>query len=66
MLRLPRLGDPSVVDMSVMVYDSRPNASLGESVVSGSGTMGTTTLNITYTTKPKIKNGGWILDVGHR
>ena len=70
MLRRPRLGDQSVVDMSVVVYADRvTQTALGETSYTANsfpvGTPPTNTLTLNYSglTKPKIRNGSWILDV---
>jgi type II secretory pathway pseudopilin PulG len=70
LLRRPRLGDDRVADMSVVVYAGRTTGSVhGENtyLATYAGTLGTAnslTLNYgTAATKPRIRNGSWILDV---
>ena len=66
LLRRPRLQDETTVDMSVVVYADRITQTVdGENAFSATGTLGTTTLTLTFTAgaKPSIRNGSWILDV---
>lgn len=65
MLRRPILGDESVVDMAVVVYADRTTAAVaGEQTYPATGSFGTNTLILKYNglTKPRIRNGSWILD----
>jgi prepilin-type N-terminal cleavage/methylation domain-containing protein len=68
MLRRPQLGDESVVEMSTVVYADRSTQSVaGETVyaTAAAPAYGTNSLTLSYTkaTKPRIRNGSWILDV---
>jgi hypothetical protein len=73
MLRRPKLGDEHVVDMTVVTYYNRPTQNLNEERVFANAIRTldannnpTTQLAIPYgaaATKPKIRKGGWILDV---
>jgi Prokaryotic N-terminal methylation motif len=66
LLRRPRLGDPRLVEMTVVVYNNRPPQNLNDEITwPAIGTIGQTTLTISYTAgnKPKIRKGNWLLDV---
>jgi hypothetical protein len=73
LLRRPRHSTPSVVELSVVLYDKRPIQSPSSELTYAPGatpgsvpvTIGATEVILTYTSaadKPPIKKGGWILD----
>lgn len=65
LLRRPRAADPSVVDVSVVVYNARPaQAPLPEHVFPKvTFNVGSTQLDVPYSgAKPDIKKGSWVLD----
>jgi hypothetical protein len=73
MLRRPRFIDPSIVDLSVVVYEKRPiQAASNEFVYQppaisaappNNAVTGTSEVTLYYTTdRPPIRKGGWILD----
>ncbi len=65
LLRRPRASDTSVVDVTVIVYNSRPVQSpLSEHVFNVTFNPGKTQLDLPYAAgaKPDIKKGNWVLD----
>ncbi len=66
LLRRPRAADPSVVDLSVILYNSRPvQTPLPEHVFTGvTFNVGSTQLDVVYSpgAKPDIKKGSWVMD----
>jgi hypothetical protein len=73
LLRRPRYSVPSVVELSVVLYDKRPIQAPSSELTYAPGalpgsnlvTVGATEVILTYTSaadKPPIKKGGWILD----
>jgi hypothetical protein len=65
MLRRPRLGDESVVDMSTVVYADRSTQTVAGENFFAANRLSNTALTFNYTraSKPKLRNGSWILDV---
>jgi Tfp pilus assembly protein PilV len=70
MLRRPSLGNEVVVDMTVVVYVDRPpdipsgeTTFAGTFAVGGPGLPNGNTVTIASATPPKLRNGGWIVDV---
>jgi type II secretory pathway pseudopilin PulG len=71
MLRRPSLGDEQVVDMTVVVYADRSlDVASGETkfaatfaVAAAPGQPNGNTVTYTSATPPKLRNGGWILDI---
>ncbi len=71
LLRRPRLGNASVTDMTVVVYAGRVTQTTdGETLLTNaanqvSGAIGSNSITFNYNpaTKPRIRNGSWIMDV---
>src|SRR5438876_5455314 len=63
LLRRPKFSDPTVVDVTVVVYSGRSSTSLGETAFVAAFDPTSKFVDITYSgTKPSIRTGSWILD----